>query len=313
MSSTRSDIKWLASNKEGLVTSTTRRWIYFCDSSGKISEGTIATKAMDITVGDIISFKKDDNKFLINSFHNRKNSLKRQIGQKSKLLCANLDLLLIVSAVGKLFQPNFIDRLLCVAALEGIKAILVVNKVDLKIDENTLRMIEVYRNIGVTVLETSTVEQGGLEPVLKLLKTKNLNIISLVGVSGVGKSSILNRLVPDSNRTINTVSMRTGQGKQTTSQAEAFRYQDPSSDTDLFLIDLPGVQKFGISHIEPQELQLGMPDIYAAKDGCEYSDCQHLAEPNCSVKDSLNSGKIAESRYHSYCMLYNEIKAAKEF
>lgn len=304
-------VSWLVSDNEGIVTSTTRRWIYFVDSSGVLHQGTAATKALDITVGDKIHFERDKGEFLIDKYQERKNCLKRLYGKKEKLLSANIDLLFIVTAVGQLFQPGFVDRVLCVATLEEIPTCIVVNKTDLEMDEETSFLIGVYEELGIEVLLTSTVESGGLEPFLGRLRRGALRTVSLVGVSGVGKSSILNQLVPEAERSTREVSEKSGQGRQTTSQAKAFHYRDEESD--LFVIDLPGVQNFGISDLTLRQVQSGMPDLFELAGLCEYTDCQHIAEPNCAVKLAFERGAFPACRFQSYISMKEEIEKNREY
>jgi ribosome biogenesis GTPase len=306
-----SAVSWLHDDNEGFVTSTTRRWIYFIDRFGAEHQGTAATRALDITVGDRIHFEREKNEYLIDSYQERTNCLKRLYGKREKLLCSNVDLLFIVSAIGQLFQPAFIDRVLCIATLAGIPACLIANKSDLACDEESEYLIGVYRSLGIEVLLTTTKREDGLIPFLERIHCENLKVVSLVGVSGVGKSSILNQLVPDARRSTREVSEKSGQGRQTTSQAEAFHFRD--SHANLFLIDLPGIQSFGIGSLSIRELQEGMPDLLALGEGCEYADCQHIAEPHCAVKEALEEGIFPPSRFESYIAMLEEIERNREY
>ncbi|MCB0319461.1 MAG: ribosome small subunit-dependent GTPase A [Bdellovibrionales bacterium] len=312
MQDSTTPIPWLTSPEEGFVTSTTRRWIFFADDHGTVRQGTAATKALDITVGDRIHFQKSAEQFLIDDYQERKNCLYRQVGKKRKLLSANLDLVCIVTAVGKLFQPIFVDRVLCIATHEEIRPVIVVNKIDLEIDDETSELITVYQDLGIEVLLTSTREEGGLAPVYDLLQSAPYQVVSLVGVSGVGKSSLLNELVPQASRWTREVSEKSGLGRQTTTQAEAFHYHD-ALGTNLFLVDLPGIQQFGISQFSIRDVQHGMPDIEALGAACEYADCQHIAEPHCAVKAGVESGLLAITRFQSYLGMLEEIDRSKEY
>ncbi|MCI5064636.1 ribosome small subunit-dependent GTPase A [bacterium] len=305
------EISWLPHDASGVVTSTTRRWIYFVDRYGASHQGTIATKALDITVGDRITFQRESDEYLISSHEERKNLLQRLYGKKTKLLCANIDLLFIVTAVGKLFQPGFVDRVLAVAHLEQIPVCLVVNKTDLTIDEETQYAISVYEDLGIEILRTNTVEEEGVVPFLERLQRESLETVSLVGVSGVGKSSLLNRLVPEAERSTREVSEKSGQGRQTTSQAKAFHYHSVKSN--LFVVDLPGVQNFGISNLTIPQLQSGMPDISHYAQSCEYSDCQHVAEERCAVKGACEEGLLSPSRFYSFLAMKEEIERAQQY
>ncbi|MCB0329208.1 MAG: ribosome small subunit-dependent GTPase A [Bdellovibrionales bacterium] len=312
MSDARSPfIPWLATDEEGFVTSTTRRWIYFVDRYGDEHQGTASTRALDITVGDRIRFERERDEYLIKGYDDRTNCLKRLYGKKVKLLCSNIDVLFVVTAVGQLFQPSFVDRVLCVAELEQIPACIVVNKTDLQMYQDTAFLIDVYEELGIEVLQTNTVDAEGLDPFLERLHREPLRVVSLVGVSGVGKSSILNRLIPGAQRSTREVSEKSGQGRQTTSQAEAFHYSD--DEANLFVIDLPGVQNFGISDLSLRELQSGMPDLFELAQHCEYGDCQHIAEPNCAVKLAFERGVFPACRFQSYIAMKEEIERAKEY
>jgi ribosome biogenesis GTPase len=135
-------------------------------------------------------------------------------------------------------------------------------------------------------------------------------VAALCGVSGVGKSTILNRLVPDAQARTGAVSDRTGQGKQTTTQPRAFLY---GTGGDKAIIDFPGVQFFGLSHETPQAITKAFPEFLAAAHGCRYADCRHLQEPECAVRTAIEAGTIASWRYDSYRQILQEIEDAREY
>ncbi|NBW41106.1 ribosome small subunit-dependent GTPase A [bacterium] len=312
-------ITWLNDNNTGFVTSTTRRKVFFIDRHGVERQGTVKTRALDITVGDRVQFSAEKEEYLIEGYAERKNCLKRRYGKKIKYLSSNIDLLVIVTAIGQLFQPGFIDRVLCVATLEGIPSCLVVNKFDLGLDEYSTYLISVYEQLGIEVLTTSAKKEHGIESLLNRLREPKLQVVSLVGVSGVGKSSLLNRLIPKAQRPTREVSEKSGSGRQTTSQAEAFHYREhdfesrSQSRADLFIVDLPGVQSFGIGSLSRRELQSGMPDVMNYAQKCEFSDCSHVAEERCGVKDAVEAGLLPASRFESYIRMFEEIEENREY
>lgn len=312
-------ISWLVDDTEAFVTSTTRRKVYFMDRHGIERVGTVKTRALDITVGDRVQFRADNEEYLIEGYAERRNCLTRRYGKKIKYLSANIDLLFIVTAVGQLFQPGFIDRVLCVATLAEIPTCLIVNKTDLGIGEYSDYLISVYSELGIEVLQTSTKTEGGVDEFLRRLREPGLQVVSLVGVSGVGKSSLLNRLVPQAKRPTREVSEKSGSGRQTTSQAEAFHYREggdgdsSGQKADLFIVDLPGIQSFGISDLSRQELQSGMPDILQYAQECQFTDCSHIAEQQCGVKSAIEDGRLAPCRFESYIRMLEEIEENREY
>lgn len=306
-------LSWLTEDNQGFVVSTTRRWIYFLDRSGQALQGTSATKALETTVGDIVKFVEDEHAILVTEIFPRTNCLSRRIGKKQKIIAGNLDRIYIVTAVGQLFQPNFVDRVLCVAELEGIPASIIVNKTDLAMDRYTEHLIHLYSALGIPVLLTNIIDQEGLNFLLEDIHGRDLHVASFVGVSGVGKSSILNRLLPHAKRETQEVSQKSGQGRQTTTQAKAYRYQNQTPPVDVFLIDLPGLQNFGIEELTPREIQSGMKEILEFSTGCEYQDCQHVAELNCAVKSAVEEGQIAPSRFESYVAMLEEAEKIRPY
>lgn len=281
------------------------------DESGEIFSATAASKAMGAAVGDKVMLDHSKESTVVSEVLPRKNILRRSFGPTSKQIGANLDRLLVVTAAQPLFNSHFIDRITTAANHENIPLTLVVNKSDLGLEE-TQPLMDVYRKLGMDILITAAKAGVGLEGIREVLDDPELNIAALSGMSGVGKSTILNRLVPEADTATREVSQKTGQGRQTTSQSVAYVYKRTGLK-DLLLIDLPGVQNFGITHLSKRDVGTAMSEIAAASEFCEYHDCQHLAEPNCGVKSALEAGEIAKSRYESYQAMLEEIESVREY
>ncbi|MCB0333307.1 MAG: ribosome small subunit-dependent GTPase A [Bdellovibrionales bacterium] len=305
-------IPWLTPDV-GLVVSTTRRWTDFHISNGTLLRGTAATKALDITVGDFISYSEGTQKgYLITEIFERKNLLSRQIGAKVRRLASNIDHLYIVTALGALFNTHFIDRIMCTAHSQDIPCSLIVNKCDLELDTESEKLIDVYQSLELEVLLTSTKQKRGLESLYSSLSNTSHQVICLAGVSGVGKSSILNLLVPEAERETGKVSEKTGQGRQTTSQAFAYPYLS-HNQPPIFIVDLPGVQNFGITHLSRDEIEQGFAEFAHLSQQCEYGDCRHIAEEICGVKSALAQGALSDSRYQSYLNMLEEQERFREY
>ena len=241
----------------------------------------------------------------------RRNVFSRTFGPVTKRIAANLDLVLIVAATEPLFNTTFIDRSLITAYHEDIPVVLILNKIDVQLEE-TLPLLEPYEQMDLEILQMSAEQEVGVEDLRQKLADERLKVVALAGVSGVGKSTILNLLVPEAERKTRQVSRKTGQGRQTTSQAVAYRYERKGLP-DLLLIDVPGVQQFGVTHLNEQEVRAGMPDLREISAECEYTDCTHTAEPNCAVKDSVESGELAASRYISYLGMLEDLEKVREY
>lgn len=296
--------------ESGIVLRASRRWIEFIDRKGDEHRGMSSTSILeDITIGDIVSFKKEGNEIKVISVHERKNFLARQSNTRIKRIAANLNHLYIVTALGPLLNFAFIDRILCAAEEQNIPSSIILNKIDLP-NSDVEGIIEYYEKIGIPILRTSA-KAGDIHDLESDFGLDNKNIVSFAGLSGVGKSSLLNVLVPDAARNTANVSTKTGQGKQTTSQSMAYRYK--ALDSESLIIDLPGIQNFGITYLDKHDIMRGMPDILRYAPECEYSDCAHLAESSCAVKDALDTGEIALFRYESYCSMLEEIEDAREY
>lgn len=269
------------------------------------------SKIDSVIVGDRVEVIQEHERYKITAVEARRNCLSRTLGPRTKEIAANLDLVLLVTAVEPLFNTSFVDRVLLVCSLQGIPVQIVLNKCDLGL-EDTNYLIETYKAIGVDLIMTSALAEDGMANLLPILEQAELNTLAFAGVSGVGKSSLLNRLVPHAQQRTNAVSRKTGKGTQTTSMAQGYLY-GRADRADLLLVDLPGIQNFGVSNLTPRQVTEGYAEFAAIAQFCEYADCQHTAEPNCAVQAGLEQGLISPTRYLSYLGILDEIEAARPY
>lgn len=295
----------------GRVLDVSRRHVTLLSPSGGIVAGTIASKAIDVVTGDVATYESRDGKVFVTDVLPSQRKLSRSYGGVVKRMGANIDLLCVITAVGATLNPAVIDRMLIAARVEEIPTALIVNKADLGLAD-TENILQVYRGLGIKVIECSAKFGQSFEQIERAIQGDDVNVVALCGVSGVGKSTILNRLIPGALAKTGEISERTGQGRQTTSQPRGFLYNAPSG-LQRVIIDFPGVQFFGLSHV-PRELVAGaFEEFLAFGQGCRFSNCRHLQEPQCAVRDALERGQIAPWRYQSYLQILDEIEEAREY
>lgn len=289
-------------DKDGIVLAIARRRAQILHL-GEIVETILERKYAQLIPGDIVTIK-DKN---IVAVAERKNQLMRSYNQRSKEIVANLDHILLVTAPPPLFNLTVIDRTIALADVEEIPVSLILNKVDLE-HENILDIVNYYRSIGIEIFHTEANKEKGCKEIIDFLDKTSAKAIALSGVSGVGKSSIVSQLFKDMELRTNTVSEKTGQGRQTTSNAHGYSYQ-----SSKVIYDVPGVQNFGLSHLDYENLRFCFSDFIAYTKNCEYRSCLHLEEPNCGIKSTVNLGKILASRYENYLQIMSEIDFAKPY
>jgi ribosome biogenesis GTPase len=269
-----------------------------CRVRGKLRlEGIKETNP--IAVGDHVAFDLENGEGIIHEILPRHNYIVRQSVKKTghtHVLAANVDqAMVVVTLAYPRTSLGFIDRFLVSAEAFRIPQIIVFNKKDLLDDAGQAtvsKLIELYQTIGVTCLSVSAIHED-VESVRKLLQDK---ITLVAGHSGVGKSTLLNKISPVINQTIGDISDFSSKGTHTTTFAEMFQL-----DEKTFVIDTPGVKELGLVDMNQQELSDYFPEMRDVRLGCKFgARCFHLNEPKCAVLDAVKDGLIAQSRYESY-------------
>jgi ribosome biogenesis GTPase len=263
-----------------------------------------------IAVGDYVSLQPDphsDEVGWIVDCCPRTSTLVRWNKKRNavQILAANAELLVCISSTqSPPFRPRFIDRVLVSA--DRMKPLIVVNKSDLKASPDTRDRIRSYRRIGYRVFMTSAVTGRGVAALRRAIRHKTAVFF---GQSGVGKSTLLNRMFPGLDLAVGEVSAKYDRGSHTTSFAglisPAGRYR---------IIDTPGVRELEIAGVEARDLAFYFPEFVAAAEHCSYPGCRHLDEPECSVRRAVERGRIHPDRYESYLRIHEDVEAfAKAF
>ncbi len=283
-----------------------REWL--CRIKGKVLKESVRFYN-PIAVGDIVLFLPDthsQNKGWIVGREDRKTSLVRWNKKKRapQVIAANADLLVCISSVNEPpFRPRFLDRLLISGEFGGLEPLIVVNKVDLGIGDEVKRRIEDFVRAGYVVVYSSTKTGKGITE----LKNRIMNKVSIfAGQSGVGKSSILNRIDPQWNIRVGEISKKYNRGAHTTNFARLYEVNKCT-----IFIDTPGIRELDIYGVDPDKLSHYFPEFEEFAMLCEYPSCKHIDEPNCGIKEAVKSGKLSYDRYESYVRIYDQLKEAK--
>lgn len=259
------------------------------------AEARIKGKSLRPVCGDQVRVQDIENEadLLITGIEPRRNALTRPNQRGStEVLAANVDLLIVVAAASPVPDWFIVDRYLCAAELMPAEAKLVFNKADAPAPPGTDAALAVYRQIGYDVHRTS-VELD--TTIADLRRSIGLRTAILVGQSGVGKSTLINRLSEPSAQRTSGISRKTGEGRHTTVNSVML----PLAGGGV-VIDSPGVRDFAPGFRSVKDVQPGFREIHAAAYRCRFANCQHLLEPGCAVKDAVDSGTIDARRYESY-------------
>lgn len=255
-------------------------------------------KKTDLACGDIVEIKLTDKlEGVVESTLPRKSLLYRSNAFKSKMLAANVTQIIIVLATQPSFYEALLNRCLVAAEAANIKPIIVLNKCDLADNDDAKQKLSLYTSLGYQVLPLSAKENiSTLRPFLQGQSS------ILVGQSGMGKSTIINALLPNESVRTQEVSHVLDSGKHTTTAAHLYHLDEYSQ-----LIDSPGLQEFGLHHLSTDELEHAFIEFRPFLGKCRFNNCKHLQEPDCAITEAVANGKVTSERFAIYKMLRTEI------
>ena len=261
------------------------------------ARGILRKEGNSPLTGDMVEITVERGKGMVEKILPRKNSFIRPA-------VANVDALVVFAAnVNPVTEPFLIDRVAAIAGDQEVPVYLCVNKCDL---DPAVDLVRIYENAGFTVICTSAETGDGVEELRQLLRGK---LTAFTGNSGVGKSSILNRLCPELELATGEVSEKLGRGRHTTRHVELYRLGE-----DTYVADTPGFSSFDTDQMEvilKENLQYAFPDFGKYIGKCRFDDCSHRKEPGCAVRQACEAGQIEKTRYDSYLKLYEKASQIK--
>lgn len=299
---------------KGLVVKNTGSWYVV-----KLEDGTLANCKIKgnfrlkgirttnpVAVGDVVTVDVKADASYIVSIEQRVNYIIRRasnLSKESQILAANIDQsLLIVTLKEPVTNTTFIDRFLATAEAYNVPAVIVINKIDLLTDEDEQAYLEgvknLYEVVGYKVIKMNALSGEGLDELKEVLKGKTT---LLSGNSGVGKSSIINLVLPGLNLKTGSVSESHHTGMHTTTFSEMFDLPEGGR-----VIDTPGVKGFGTIDFDKAEVAHYFKEIFEISHNCKYNNCTHIHEPGCAVLDAVENHYISESRYNSYLSILED-------
>ena len=256
------------------------------------ARGILRKEGNSPLTGDLVEITVERGKGMVEKILPRKNKFIRPA-------VANIDALVVFAAnVNPVTEPYLIDRVAAIAGDQNVPVILCVNKCDL---DPAVDLVRIYEHAGFSVICTSAETGDGVELLRQSIAGK---LVAFTGNSGVGKSSILNRLAPELNLATGEVSEKLGRGRHTTRHVELYRLGE-----DSYVADTPGFSSFDTDQMDvilKENLQYAFPDFGRFIGKCRFDDCTHRKEPDCAVREARETGEIEKSRYDSYLKLYEK-------
>lgn len=262
-------------------------------------------KRSEVAVGDdVIITPSGSDEGTIDRILERRNLLYRSDDMRTKQFAANVDQLLIVIATDPAFSDDLMGRALVAARSAGIKPVIILNKIDLvtRLDDARARLAWL-RALDVPVIEVQATDTTSTRKVLMPLLENQCSL--LLGQSAMGKSTILNALVPDAHAHTQEHSQALGAGKHTTTTTRLYHLPGRAGD----IIDSPGFQAFGLHHLDAQDIEHGFPEFNDGRESCRFHNCSHRHEPGCGVLARLDQGLISRERHELYKRLLAENEA----
>lgn len=306
-------------NDSGLVIRNTGSWYQVRTAQGEVDckiKGNLRLRGFRCTnpvaVGDVVDIdRRPDGSAFIVRIHDRRNYIIRRASNLSKefqILAANLDLaVLVVTLAEPQTSTTFIDRFLATAQAYDVPALMAINKIDLLTSEDDRQLLDamtyLYRSIGYPVIPLSATTGEGLDALREALQGK---AALLSGNSGVGKSSLINCLVPGARLRVGAISDVHHTGMHTTTFSEMLDLPGGGA-----LIDTPGVKGFGTIDFDRTEVSHYFPEIFKTSAHCRFPDCTHTHEPGCAVREAVEQHAISQSRYASYLSILDDSHESK--
>lgn len=283
-------------NRTNLYKIETKEKIYEATARGKFKKDEITP-----VVGDIVEIQvidEENSKAVIENIEERKVYIKRP-----KL--ANItQIIFVVSSKDPKPDLLMLDKQLAFAEFLEIKAVIVLNKTDLDKKKEFQNIKQVYEKIGYKIIETNAKNREGIKELREILKN-NINAFS--GNSGVGKSTLINGIFNNEITQEGEISKKNKRGKNTTTSTKLYEI-----DKNTYIADTPGFSTFDISEIESKDLAQYFIEFNKYIPNCEFVGCTHIKEENCGIKEAIEEGCIAQSRYERFCRIYSELKEKEE-
>jgi ribosome biogenesis GTPase len=289
----------VATHGRHLVVETPDRQRILCHLRGKKS---------DAVVGDQVRWQSTGDEGVIEHVEARRNLLFRQDAWRTKSFAANLDCLLVLVAVEPPFSESQLARALIAAESAGIPTWIGLNKIDLPTADAARARLAPYSAMGIELVEFAL--KGDPQAAAALLAPRLAGKTTMVlGPSGMGKSTLINRFVPEASAQVGEISRALNAGKHTTT-ATTWYWLGKTREQGA-LIDSPGFQEYGLHHIAATELATLMPDLRLHMGHCKFHNCSHLHEPGCGVRDAAERGDISPSRWRIYGELHAELSRSR--
>jgi len=290
----------------GLVVGAHGRHVIVESSDGVRRLCHLRGKKTECVVGDRVRWQPAGDEGVVDRVEPRRNLLFRQDEWRSKSFAANLDQLLVLVAAEPMYAETQLTRALIAARQADIPAFVVLNKIDLPQAAAARERLAPYRAMGIEVIELTL--KGDPDGARRLLAPRFEGRSTLVlGPSGMGKSTLINLMVPAAAAQVGEISTALNTGRHTTTTTTWYWLGE---DRKTALLDSPGFQNFGLRQVAPADLGPLMPDIARHTD-CRFYNCTHLHEPGCGVRAALDRGEISASRYRIYQELYAELSTTK--
>ena len=275
---------------------------------GEVYRCYLRANLPSIVTGDRVTWQHGESNGVVVAISPRSSELCRPENRgKLRPVAANIDCIAVVIAPFPEPHANLIDRYLVAAEHQGIQPILILNKSDLIAEdqhETLVNLMGDYKKLGYFCLLVSAYTGEGIDKLTDYLSTRTS---VFVGQSGVGKSSLLNRIVPEAEAAVGALSESAAKGTHTTTTAQLFHL--PSGGE---VIDSPGIREFGLWHLEPDAIAAGFVEFRAFLGHCRFRDCRHQAEPGCALRQAIAAGSISAARFSSYQHILQSLESVQQ-